>query len=103
MKSLETEKYSLLGMRKIRYFQYTSNIYQNQAEYPVYIDLGSSDKTKQYYIVKSPDNKVKFHFLSPMKILLRNMLCHLNKKSSERLITTLELGANTQSENLFIT
>ena len=47
-------------MRKIRYFQYTSNIYQNQAEYPVYIDLGSSDKTKQYYIVKSPDSKVKF-------------------------------------------
>ena len=49
-------------MRKIRYFQYTSNIYQNQAEYPVYIDLGSSDKTKQYYIVKSPDSKVKFNF-----------------------------------------
>ena len=49
-------------MRKIRYFQYTSNIYQNQAEYPVYIDLGSSDKTKQYYIVKSPDSKVKFIF-----------------------------------------
>lgn len=46
-------------MRKIRYFQYTSNIYQNQAEYPVYIDLGSSDKTKQYYIVKSPDSKVR--------------------------------------------
>ena len=67
-------------MRKIRYFQYTSNIYQNQAEYPVYIDLGSSDKTKQYYIVKSPDKKVKFHFLTLMKILLHKMLCNLNKK-----------------------
>ena len=69
IKSLETEKYSLLGMRKIRYFQYTSNIYQNQAEYPVYIDLGSSDKTKQYYIVKSPDSKVK---LIPLRNMLRN-------------------------------
>ena len=72
MKSLETEKYSLLGMRKIRYFQYTSNIYQNQAEYPVYIDLGSSDKTKQYYIVKSPDSKVKFKFQNTGKLILRN-------------------------------
>ena len=60
-------------MRKIRYFQYTSNIYQNQAEYPVYIDLGSSDKTKQYYIVKSPDSKVKFIFEN-FEISLCNML-----------------------------
>ena len=59
-------------MRKIRYFQYTSNIYQNQAEYPVYIDLGSSDKTKQYYIVKSPDRKVKFKFQNIIKLILRN-------------------------------
>ena len=59
-------------MRKIRYFQYTSNIYQNQAEYPVYIDLGSSDKTKQYYIVKSPDSKVKFKILNMWEFILRN-------------------------------
>ena len=59
-------------MRKIRYFQYTSNIYQNQAEYPVYIDLGSSDKTKQYYIVKSPDSKVKFKVPHLIKLILRN-------------------------------
>ena len=59
-------------MRKIRYFQYTSNIYQNQAEYPVYIDLGSSDKTKQYYIVKSPDSKVKFKFINMWELILRN-------------------------------
>ena len=66
-------------MRKIRYFQYTSNIYQNQAEYPVYIDLGSSDKTKQYYIVKSPDSKVKL-------ISLRNTcyVIHQNDVISHR-------------------
>ena len=76
-------------MRKIRYFQYTSNIYQNQAEYPVYIDLGSSDKTKQYYIVKSPDSKVTFSHKFHVTILrneiftfLFNVILRMNGKFS---------------------
>lgn len=38
----------------MRYFQYTTKVYYD-AEYPVYQNLGSTDKTKNYFIVKSHD------------------------------------------------